>query len=168
MRSIRVPMTEFFASERGYELDDEGYAVVEIAPIGGKLIQFAANQLKDLQNDEILILSNENQEQKILASMKSSLEMSKDLEGFYDQTEKILENETKLDRSILSHREIIEFQFNPMDCITTGPDLWFLQELSRARKLGLIFKINGMIPPLGLLESMGINLVRYARKENLI
>jgi hypothetical protein len=168
MKSIRVPMTQFFAAERGYDLDDDGYAMVEVSPIGGKLIQFALNQLSDLEDDELLILSGINQEQKILTSLKTSLDTTKDLEGFYDMTEKILESESKLNSNILSHREIVEFEWQPMDCITIGPDLWFLQELSRARKMGLIFKINGMIPPVGLLESMGINLVRYARKENLI
>lgn len=166
----RVPMTEIVAQFRNIPYDN-GYGWTEINPLGGKLIEFVLDNIAlhhwDFETAEILMVSAMTQEDRILAGWIESFETCKTIDGFIDMGDRIFQNPVE-DRNLLNNRDVFLFQFDPMDTVTIGPDLWLQRELSRARQLGLIISVNDHILPMGLMNSMGPSLVRYAQKHNLI
>ena len=162
----RIPITEIVAQFRNIPYDN-GYGWVDLQSIGGKLIEFVLDHLDDFETAEILMVSAMTQEERIVSGWKNSLSICDDIESFVDMNDRILERIVE-DRNILDHRDIFFFEFEPMDTVTIGPDLWLQRELSRARQLGLIISVNDHTLPMGLMNSMGPTLVRYAQKHKLI
>jgi hypothetical protein len=162
----RVPMTEIVAQFRNTPYDN-GYGWTEVHSLGGKLIEFILDHAIDFETAEILMVSAMTQEDRIIDGWKQSFETCKTIDGFIDMGDRIFQNPVE-DRNLLNNRDVFLFDFEPMDTVTIGPDLWLQREMSRARQLGLIISVNDHILPMGLMNSMGPSLVRYAQKHNLI
>ena len=180
MKQFLAPMTEMYADFRNIddwepiEVDEHdpmssmGYAPVSIDPGLGKLTNFILDSgFYDFRNAKLFILNAKTQEQMILNHAITSLERSDCIPHFVEMASKIT-CDPPTARWILEYRSIIHFEWTPMDTVTIGPDLWFQMEIQKARQKGLIFSVNGLTLPIGLMNSMGSKLVDYADRHNLI
>ena len=169
-KPLRIPVTGLVATHYGWERDEFGYSVVPVSPGMGKLLNFIYDNVEDLETDEILVLDGKSQENKMLNQHQEFIKGADDLRTLSERMFQIqgVINRTSVPPQELHSRDVIIFEFRPIDTITIGPDLWFSQEISRARSLGLIFRVNTKVPSEGVLKSMGMNLFSYAKLHNLI
>lgn len=165
---MRIPMTQTVAEYHGVQLDEYGTGEVQFDPGLGKLSSLIHSECDDLSTSEILIMSKHSQADKVMKYHTNYLQSSRSYEDFIDRIDTIQEKIDKTKRLLLSERDVIVFDWEPLDCVSMSPGVWFSKEISRAREIGLIFQINGQSVPESVMQSMGPKLVRIAKLKNLI
>ncbi len=184
MRQIRLPISELMAERIGVDRDAGGYSTVRMIfdPAKmGKFVTFVADHLQDCETDIPHILTRDTMFTRMRDNDLVQLRMVSEPADYARLIQRLsrsanywTKNLPASDGSspsridVLEGHFLIKYAWEPLDLVTMTPEVWLMTQCQKMRHLGLIYRLGEHIPPTGVMESMGHNLLHLARQKSLV